>query len=122
MKDKTVSLVIFILLFLGAMALAQSEITRQIPEGMEEVQIGGSGKLIVPKGAHTRKVGAQIIVEGTKEYTSRRFFEMDEEFARIEKRQTELGDELKTLESAVKKIQDDANLNKTNENAANSVK
>ena len=66
------------------LAFAQSG-NQEIPKGMEAVRIGGSGQIIVPQGAKTKKVGAQIIVEGTKEYMSRRFSEMEERFAKIEK-------------------------------------
>ena len=74
----------------------QNEVNQPIPEGMEAIRIGGSGWLIVPKGAKTRKVGAQIIVEGTKEYMSRRFEEIDQRFEELEKKQQ---DQLKEIES-----------------------
>ena len=64
---------------------AQGTINQEVPEGMEAVQIGGSAWLIIPKGAKTRKVGAQVIVEGVKEYMSRRFEEMDARLIKIEK-------------------------------------
>ena len=76
----------------------------EIPPGMEEIQIGGSAKLIVPKGAKTKKVGAQVIVEGSKEYMSRRFLEMEEKFNAMEKRQEELEKEIKALKSSLEEI------------------
>lgn len=85
-------------------ALAQNNNAPQVPEGMEVIQIGGSGQLIVPKGAKTRKVGAQIIVEGTKEYMSRRFEEMEERFAKIEEAQDELKKQVKAIQD--KKIEE----------------
>ncbi len=70
----------------------------------------GSASLIVPKGAKTRKVGAQIIVEGTKEYMSRRFFEMDAQLKKIEARQTELEKEIETLKKTIKPTNETLNL------------
>jgi len=67
------------------------------PEGMEKIRLGGSAELLVPEGAKTRKVGAQVIVEGTKEYMARRFSEMEKKIADLEKRQAELEAELKAL-------------------------
>ncbi len=83
--------------------IPESQKNQRIPEGMEEIQIGGSAKLIVPKGAKTRKVGAQIIVEGTKEYMTRRFSEMEERLATIEKRQEDLTKEIETLKKTLEK-------------------
>lgn len=98
---------IFILISsFSVIAFAQSN-TQKIPPGMEIVEIegSGSGQLIVPKGAKTRKVGAQIIVEGTKEYMSRRFYEMEEKFALIERNQEELKQEVRELKEIIKTIQ-----------------
>ncbi len=72
----------------------------EIPEGMEEVQIGGSGKLVVPQGAKTRKVGAQVIVEGTKEYMARRFKETDERLKALEDQQTQILKEIEELKKS----------------------
>ena len=100
---------IFILVFMFMVPLisvfAQNSVTQKIPIGMESVQIGADGHLIVPKGAKTRMVGAQIIVEGTKEYMSRRFFEMEERFERIEKNQEEIKKEMEALKDALKEKQ-----------------
>jgi len=74
---------------------------------MEAIRLGGSAELIVPKGAKTRRVGAQIIVEGTKEYMSRRFSEMEKRLAAIEKRQENLIKEVKSLNNALKEQQND---------------
>lgn len=96
---------IFVFVFyLSALALAQGDNKPKIPEGMEAVQIGGSAQLIVPKGAKTRKVGAQIIVEGTKEYMSRRFEETEQRFAKIEAFQEELKKEVQTLQEKLKEV------------------
>ena len=111
MKSLKICTFVFVFFFLQTTVFAQNEerLTSQeipqrtgpeIPYGMEEIQIGGSAKLIVPKGAKTRKVGAQIIVEGTKEYMSRRFLETDERLEKIEKQQLELQEQIKALEEA----------------------
>ncbi len=104
---KKSKIIIFICMFciLTMSAYAQSTLNREIPEGMEAVQIGGSGWLIVPQGAKTRKVGAQIIVEGSKEYMSRRFFEMDERFEKIEKNQEDLKKEIGALKDLIAGMQ-----------------
>ena len=100
---------IFISIFMFSIsaisAYAQSTVNQKIPEGMEAVRIGGSGWLIVPQGAKTRRVGAQIIVEGSKEYMSRRFFEMDERLQKIEKNQEDLKNEVDALKELVAGMQ-----------------
>lgn len=96
---------VFMLSFPALSAYAQSTFNREIPEGMEAVQIGGSGWLIVPAGAKTRKVGAQIIVEGSKEYMSRRFLEMNERFQKMERNQEDLIKELEALKELVAGMQ-----------------
>ena len=105
--DKKYPLYIFVfcLFFSPVLLLAQNEENQnqQIPEGMEEIQIGGSAKLIVPEGAKTRKVGAQIIVEGTKEYMSRRFSKMRERLEAIEENQKNLADQIEALKAGLEK-------------------
>lgn len=93
----------------GSFVLAQESNQPKVPEGMEAVTIGGSAQLIIPKGAKTRKVGAQIIVEGTKEYMSRRFEEMEARFAKLEATLDELSKELQSLRESLKSkdIQDE---------------
>ncbi|MFA5060045.1 MAG: hypothetical protein WC676_05405 [Candidatus Omnitrophota bacterium] len=96
------------LLFTGAISFAQQEVTlppassvnQPVPEGMEAVQIGASAVLIIPKGAKTRKVGAQIIVEGTKEYMARKTFEIEERLLEIEKRQSDMAKDIESLKNA----------------------
>lgn len=61
-----------------------------VPEGMEVIQVTGGYRLIVPQGAKTRRVGAQIIVEGDKEYYSRRFYELSQEIADLRTQVEEL--------------------------------
>ena len=122
MKRFNTYILIFVFFFSGIAVFAQNEKKQEIPEGMEEIKIGGSAKLIVPKGAKTRKVGAQIIVEGTKEYMSRRFSEMTEQLKRIEATQAELQEQLKTLEKTVKSIQEEENTEKTDDESVVSGK
>ena len=84
---------VFVFFLSGATAFAQTEeipVKPEIPEGMEEIQLGGSAKLIVPQGAKTKKVGAQIIVEGTKEYMARRFVALDKRLDALEESQKEM--------------------------------
>lgn len=92
---------LLVFLFVNAAVYAQEDKPNiEIPEGMEAVQIGGSGWLIVPKGAKTRKVGSQIIVEGVKEYMSRRFEETDNRLKNIETMLADLTKEVEALKKA----------------------
>ncbi|GEM_PF-254388 len=109
MKNKTILCFIFMLLVPAVVSLAEDEAVSKIPQGMEEIQITGSAKLIVPKGAKTKKVGAQIIVEGTKEYMSRRFSEMDDQLKQIEKKIADLQSKLNTLSNTAAQKQKDIN-------------
>lgn len=88
----------------SACAVAQESTPPQVPEGMEAIQIGGSGWVIVPKGAQTRKVGAQIIVEGTREYMSRRFEEMEARLAHIERAQEAIQKGLESLTELIRTL------------------
>ncbi len=60
--------------------------TQEIPQGMEIVNITAGHRLFVPKGAKIKKIGAQIIVENDTEYMSRRFEENEQRFIEIEAR------------------------------------
>ena len=102
MKRMNIYIVLCLIFFWGILVFAQAETNQKIPEGMEAVQIGGSATLIVPQGAKTRKVGAQIIVEGTKEYMSRRFLEVDERLTTLEKNLTDLTKEVAALKNDLK--------------------
>jgi hypothetical protein len=61
-------------------------ITQEIPEGMEIVNVTAGHRLFVPKGAKIKRIGAQIIVENDTEYMSRRFEENEQRFIGIEER------------------------------------
>ncbi len=105
-KIKIYLLILFILIAVPwVFAQTQSANAPKIPEGMEEIQLGGSAKLIVPKGAKTRKVGAQVIVEGTKEFMSRKIYELNARLEKLEKRQTQLENDIKTLKPKPKSAQ-----------------
>ncbi|MDP2654119.1 MAG: hypothetical protein Q8Q08_08825 [Candidatus Omnitrophota bacterium] len=97
---KKTNALILIFLFLVSGVYAQSALNQEIPEGMEAIQIGGSGWLIVPKGAKMRKVGAQIIVEGVREYMSRRFEETDDRLTNLEMAVEILAQEIEYLRPA----------------------
>ena len=107
MKIIRIFIPIFMFSILTSCAYGQSTFNQKVPEGMEAVRIGGSGWLIVPQGAKTRKVGAQIIVEGSKEYMSRRFFEMDKRLEKMEKDQEDLKREIDDLKGLVVGMQKD---------------
>lgn len=107
-RETKALLLMLLFLFSGVFVFAQNN-NRKIPKGMEAIKIGASGELIVPKGALTRKVGAQIIVEGSKEYMSRRFEEMEERFSSVEKNQTALREEIESLRGIVNSMQKPVN-------------
>ncbi|MDD3374371.1 MAG: hypothetical protein PHY73_01435 [Candidatus Omnitrophica bacterium] len=52
---------------------------KDVPLGMEAVEITDGSRVVVPMGAKVEKVGAQIIVEKDAEYFSRRFYEIMQE-------------------------------------------
>ena len=108
MNKRKMFIVAVILFSSVIIVFAQSNRIQNIPQGMEMIEINGEGggQLIVPKGAKTRKVGAQIIVEGTKEYMSRRFYEMEERLAKMEKAQGDLEKEVVALKEIAKKVQE----------------
>ena len=91
----------FIFLFLISGAIAEDNTKAvEVPDGMEVVPIGGGGsQLVVPKGAKIRKVGAQIIVEGTKEYMSRMVSTLEERITKLEESQATLKKEVEVLKS-----------------------
>ncbi len=62
----------------------KSPLGKDIPVGMEMIEVTGGYKLLVPKGAKIQKVGSQIVVENQQEYLSRRLEEHEERFKKIE--------------------------------------
>jgi len=104
MKNRILIIWFFILFFHVIVVFAQSESIQKIPLGMEKINKTGSGQVIVPKGAKTRKVGAHIIVESDREYMSRRFFEMEERFKKLEKDNEELRKEVRELKKVIKTL------------------
>ncbi len=75
-----------------------------VPEGMEVIQVTGGYRLIVPQGAKTRRVGAQIIVEGDKEYYSRRFHELSQEIIDLRAQIEELKRQVDDLKKSVQEM------------------
>lgn len=67
------------------------------PVGMEAGQVTPGYRLLVPKGAKIWRAGAQILVEGDKEYLSRRFFELSQEIS-------DLKDQVKALQTQVDQL------------------
>lgn len=96
------------LLLSAAAAFAQDNTPtpKEIPVGMEEMRLGSGATLIVPKGAKIREVGSQVIVEGTKEYMSRKFYELKETQAKTEKTQTGFQEKLDALNGLIKEMSD----------------
>ena len=102
------NLLLAILFLPAAAAFAQDNTPtpKEIPVGMEEVRLGSGATLIVPKGAKIREVGSQVIVEGTKEYMSRKFSEMKETQVKNEKAQTGFQAQLDALNGLIKDMSD----------------
>jgi hypothetical protein len=96
-------LVLVFLLFFTVAVFAQNNLV--IPKGMEAIQVGGSAKVIVPKGALTRYVGSQLIVEGTKEYVARKVEEVEERLTKLEANQELLLKEVQSLKVALNATQ-----------------
>jgi hypothetical protein len=104
---------IFICIFcFSAMnVIAQGGTAPEVPVGMEVIYLGaGGGQVIVPKGAKTRQVGAQLIVEGTKEYMSRMVHEMGLRMTTIEERLDGLEKTMESLTDIVQEMQANAKL------------
>jgi len=104
MKNQIVVTWLLIFFFSAVVAFAQSESIQKIPPGMEKINKEGSGQVIVPMGAKTRKVGAHIIVESDREYMSRRFYEMDERFKKLERVNEDLKKEVRELKKVIKTL------------------
>ena len=99
---------IIIVLFLSSSVFAQQDqsVSAQggdVPPGMEVVNVTGGYRLIVPEGAKTRRVGAQIIVEGDKEYYSRRFHELAQEIADLKAQVEKLQQQVSELQKNAEK-------------------
>ncbi len=73
-----------------------------IPAGMEAVQVTPGYRMIVPEGAKTRRVGAQIIVEGDKEYYSRRFHEISQDIEGLQNSINTLTGQVEVLKDETK--------------------
>ena len=119
MKRLKIFSLIFLFLWVASLTWAQNQKKEEkensdVPEGMEVIHVTNGYRLIVPEGAKTRRIGAQIIVEGTKEYMSRRLHDMENRLTTLEKSQedfkkttlTKLNDmEVRLLQ--LEKIQDE---------------
>lgn len=70
---------IFVLFTLTAVA----EENKDVPAGMEIVEVGDI-KHLVPIGTEIRKEGGVIVLEGHNEYMSRKFSDIEKRLERIE--------------------------------------
>jgi len=107
---KYLKIVIFLwFVFLSAAVLyAAIDKNKAIPPWMEDIKVRGRSTYLVPKGAKREIIGSQIIVEPPSEYVARRMYEMElyleERFARIEKNQEELKNDLEDLKKALNEV------------------
>ena len=69
-----------------------------VPEGMEAVNVKGFN-LLIPKGAKIDFNGAQLIVEDTTQYMSRKFEEIDMRLKKIERKLEEQDKKNKALKT-----------------------
>ena len=72
-------------------------ISNDVPIGMEAIQVTSGYRIIAPEGAKVRKVGAQIIVEGDQEYSSRRFYELTQEIKNLKESLSTLKNQVEAL-------------------------
>lgn len=101
-------IILMLLMFSCTAALCDQEYLNsggEVPEGMEVITIGGGGQLIVPKGAKIKQVGAQVIVEGTKEYTARMVSELTARITQLEKSQQDLLQEISKLKQTIESLE-----------------
>lgn len=80
-------------------------ILSDVPVGMEAIQITNGYRIIAPEGAKIKRVGAQIIVEGDKEYYSRRFHELTQEIKSLKESSSVLKNQIETLNQTVENQQ-----------------
>lgn len=96
---------LFLILFLFSSACfafeedlnSREEEFEDVPVGMEAFQVTNGHRIIAPIGAKIKKIGAQIIVEGDKEYYSRRFFELTQEIDTLKESISSLKDQVDAL-------------------------
>ncbi|MCF7875301.1 MAG: hypothetical protein K9L87_02440 [Candidatus Omnitrophica bacterium] len=95
------AIVLAVVLFSIPLNLRAEE--EQAPPGMEIIKIGNVN-YIVPEGTKVRKQEGGIIkLEGRLEYVARRFSEMEEKIAQIEKENETLKEKLKNIEESISK-------------------
>jgi len=80
-----------------------------VPQGMEVVQITSGSRILVPKGAKVKKVGAQIIIEGDQEYFSRRFQEVTQEIENLKGSVSVLQNQIEKLNQATEDQKESVN-------------
>lgn len=78
--------------------------TSNVPEGMEVVSERGLN-ILVPKGSKVDFIGAQLFVEDTVRYMSRRFEEMDTRLKKEEDTSQEMNRRFEEIDTRLKKIE-----------------
>ena len=76
-----------------------------LPEGMEVVNVRGHN-ILIPEGAKIDLNGAQIIVEDTTRYMSRRFEEIDMRLKEAEGASQDMGRKFEEIDTRLKKIEE----------------
>ena len=103
-----VFLLIFSLVLSGAIYVYpqehKSDGNIEIPPGME-IKKEGDVNLLIPEGAKLIKKTAELtLIEGTDEYASRKFIEIESRFDKIEAEQKALKKEIKRLQKDIEEI------------------
>jgi hypothetical protein len=70
----------------------------EIPDGMQKVEVGSGYNLIIPKDLKVSKVGAQVVMEDTGEYLSRKRVEFEQQLESFKKSLEEQNTRLINLE------------------------
>ncbi len=96
---------------------SREEESLDVPVGMEAFQVTNGHRIVAPIGAKIKKIGAQIIVEGDKEYYSRRFFELTQEIDTLKESISSLRGQVKILTQEIKDQEhnDDENVGENKE-------
>ena len=90
-----------------AFAEAEEKVVKGLPfppgPGMEVRKVGGA-YIYVPKDAVVEKKGTVLYVEGSKQYSARRFLEMDGRLGAVEVKQEALLEEIGRLNKAIEEL------------------
>ena len=109
---KIIIFLCFVFLSVAVLSAAKNK-DKEPPPWMEDIKVKGRSTYLVPKGAKRKFIGSQVVVEPPNEYVARRLYEMEqdleERFARIEKKQEELKSALEEVKKTLNKVKKNQN-------------